>query len=152
MFTHKNFGFIGLVVVLSACGGSDRTSADNLFDTSRQDVVAFENEGTETGLFNKTHFLKWDYEAGYTGYEPNGTVEFGPLSSIPAERLEAYLMDDQTAEHLDALANTGGGGGGGFMCPWPIPGSSSSCDANYCCTTTHTCFTTSTYCSPRFRR
>lgn len=152
MLTYKNFGFMGLVLALSACGGeAERSGADRLFDTSRQDVVAFENNDHETGLFNKTHFLKWDYEAGYTGFESNGTVEFGPVSSIPAERLDAYLAADQTGEHFDALANTGGGGGG-FMCPWPIPGPSTSCDANYCCTTTNTCFTTSTLCTPRLRR
>jgi hypothetical protein len=146
MFQYGKHIIISLIVASSAaCGGSGE-SGGRLFETSRSDVAAFGSASEEVGLYNQTHNVAWDYQLGYVGFDERGSVAFGPSSSIPAERLDAYLAADATAEQVSVDR---GHVGVSHDALWRFP--TISCDANYCCVTTYGPYSEWTTCYPRTR-
>jgi hypothetical protein len=92
---------LGLVTCLVACGGSEPRASDDLFDKSRSDVTAFEDDhGRALGLVNTTHGVLWDYEQGYSRFGADKEIVWGPLASIPDGELASM-------ESRDALQSRG---------------------------------------------
>lgn len=111
--------FLALITCLAACGGSESRGPDPLFDIARSDVHNFKSDdGRDLGLVNTTHGVLWDYEHGYSRFDANREIVWGPLASIPdGERASMQSADAQqsTADGVGATSPSwfriGGGGG-----------------------------------------